>query len=85
MLTMLLNVAVADYLYTLNGKSPQTKRSAKTILGQFIAWCDVEDVSLEQLTEPLDRLPSNCVGVRHNACTVQQPRTNRRKQRARIG
>jgi len=47
---MIVNVAVADYLYTLSGKSPHTRRSAKTILDQFVAWCDVEDVSLEQLT-----------------------------------
>src|SRR5712692_2445204 len=47
---MLINAAVADYLYMLRGKSTHTRRSAKTILDQFVAWCDGEDVSLEQLT-----------------------------------
>ncbi len=64
---MLINAVVSDYLYALRGKSAHTRRSAKTILDQFVAWCDVQDVSLEQLTGPLGRLPSNCVGVRHNA------------------
>ncbi len=49
-LTMLLHMAVQDYLYALGGKSPHTKRSTKTILGQFTVWCDAQDITLEQLT-----------------------------------
>jgi len=44
---MELNVAIQDYLHALGGKSTLTKRSAKTILGQFTEWCDQQDVDLE--------------------------------------
>jgi integrase/recombinase XerD len=46
---MLLHLAVEDYLYSLNSKSPHTKRSAKTVLGQFVVWCDQQAITLEQL------------------------------------
>jgi len=47
---MVLHLAVQDYLYSLGSKSPNTKRSAKTILGQFVAWCDIQGIDLAQLT-----------------------------------
>jgi site-specific recombinase XerD len=46
---MLINEATADYLYSLRNKTEHTRRSAKTILSQFVDWCTDQEISLEQL------------------------------------